>query len=232
MLLLMNCFQTKKPIPSGRLASVARLSNERWTIVEQTLKEFFEQDDNGNWFNRRIQKELERIENKAKKASEAGKKSAEKRAKRDSEKIKIPTGDEQTLSERLAQNKQPLNQKEKEKEREKERDIDIHVKRKRSTKPDSWKTFFANYPDDKKGGRDDSAWKKAKSLKLTDDDFELMIKDLDQRRALQPSWYQTYAPGICKYLDDHIWKTPVKPDQLDTGIVPVMDFVSGAEKLL
>lgn len=84
--------------------------------------------------------------------------------------------------------------------------------KKYTKKPDSFKRFFAAYPDNKKGGRDTSAWKKARVLHLTDEHFELMITDLEQRRALCPSWFSTFAPGICKYLDEHIWKTPVHPE--------------------
>jgi len=82
-------------------------------------------------------------------------------------------------------------------------------------KPESFKRFFAAYPVNKKGGRDESAWKKAKSLNLADEDFEAMIVDLEQREQKTPRWFSTYAPGICKYLDEHFWKSPIVPEAHD-----------------
>ena len=79
---------------------------------------------------------------------------------------------------------------------------------------DDWRTFFTNYPPNKKGGRDTTAWNKFKTNKLTPEDLSAMIFDVEQRRALCPSWYETYAPGICKYLDEQIWLTPVIPEKL------------------
>lgn len=105
-------------------------------------------------------------------------------------------------------------------------------------KPDSFKQFFKIYPENKKGGRDESAWKKAKSLKLTDNDFMLMIADLEKRKVLCPSWYSKYAIGICKYLDEHFWKTPITPegDSNDQsgdkhGNFKQRDYQSGASDL-
>ena len=77
------------------------------------------------------------------------------------------------------------------------------------TKPGSFTQFFDVYPPNKKGGRDISAWDKAKRLNLGGADFALMYIDVTERRKLTPSWYETYAPGITKYLDDSIWLTPI-----------------------
>ena len=79
---------------------------------------------------------------------------------------------------------------------------------------DDWRTFFTNYPPNKKGGRDTTAWNKFKALKLTSEDLSAIVLDVEQRRALCPSWSETYAPGICKYLDEQIWLTPVIPEKL------------------
>lgn len=46
LLLIFNYWQTGKPIPVSRLARITRLSNERWTDVERSLGEFF--NDNGS----------------------------------------------------------------------------------------------------------------------------------------------------------------------------------------
>ena len=80
MLLIMNYWQTEKPIPKNRLQGVTRMFNDRWDSVQQTLNEFFEIDENGDWFHKRIQQDLQKVKEKSKQASEAGKKSAIKRA--------------------------------------------------------------------------------------------------------------------------------------------------------
>jgi len=77
-------------------------------------------------------------------------------------------------------------------------------------KSDLFKRFFLIYPVNKKGGTDATAWKKAKALKLKDSDFELMITDIEKRKSLTPEWFTTFALGICKYLDQKFWLTPIQ----------------------
>lgn len=80
LLLIMNYWQTGRAIPKKRLASVARLSNERWTDVEITLNEFFTETPTGEWFHARIEQDLSKVKGKSEHASAAGKASAAKRA--------------------------------------------------------------------------------------------------------------------------------------------------------
>lgn len=79
LLLLFSYWQTGKPLREDRLSSVSRLSNERWTNVERTLKEFFHVK-NGAWTHFRVEADLEKVGSKSKKNSEAGKASAKARA--------------------------------------------------------------------------------------------------------------------------------------------------------
>jgi len=79
LLLLFSYWQTGKPLRADRLASVARLSNERWTDVERTLKEFFHVKS-GEWTHFRVEADLEKVGGKWKKNSDAGKASAKARA--------------------------------------------------------------------------------------------------------------------------------------------------------
>lgn len=79
MLLLFSYWQTGKPLRQDRLASVARLSNERWTDVERTLKEFFHVTKD-TWTHFRVEADLEKVGSKSKKNSDAGKASAKARA--------------------------------------------------------------------------------------------------------------------------------------------------------
>jgi len=80
LLLIMNYWQTAKPIPKKRLASVARLSNDRWKSVEVSLNEYFTEDEQGCWYHSRIAQDLLNVMQKCTQASEAGKASAKKRA--------------------------------------------------------------------------------------------------------------------------------------------------------
>lgn len=79
LLLLFSYWQTGKSLREDRLASVARLSNERWTDVERTLKEFFHVSK-GTWTHFRVEADLEKVGTKSKKNSDAGKASAKARA--------------------------------------------------------------------------------------------------------------------------------------------------------
>ena len=83
----------------------------------------------------------------------------------------------------------------------------------KQVKPEEFKRFFDLYPETKKGGRDVSAWEKAKRLNLTSRDYSLMVENLTDRKEKTPEWYETYAPGICKYLDEAIWLTPIKREK-------------------
>ena len=84
---------------------------------------------------------------------------------------------------------------------------------KKIVKPDSFKEFFDIYPENRKGGSDRSAWDKAKKLKLTDDDFKLMINDVLQRKERHTQWLNGYVQGVTKYMDECVWKTPIITEQ-------------------
>ena len=80
MLLIMNYWQTGKPLPKNRLQAISKLDNERWTLAERTLSEYFIEDADGNWVHERIEMDLNKVKSKSIQASKAGKKSAEARA--------------------------------------------------------------------------------------------------------------------------------------------------------
>lgn len=78
LLLMFNYWQTGKPIPKSRLAKIARVGNERWIPVEESLREFFV--DNGTeWMHERIEQDLEIVLSKIEQRSAAGKASVAKR---------------------------------------------------------------------------------------------------------------------------------------------------------
>ncbi|MBW9238333.1 DUF1376 domain-containing protein [Pseudomonas carnis] len=78
LLLIFNYWQTGKPIPVSRLARITRLSNERWTDVERSLGEFFNERDN-EWIHDRIERDLEAVRASQEQRIAAGKASAEAR---------------------------------------------------------------------------------------------------------------------------------------------------------
>lgn len=81
LLLIFNYWQTGKPLRKDRLSTVARLSNDRWILVEQALKEFFH--DNGEtWAHFRIEGDLVAVQESVDKASKAGKASAAARQRK------------------------------------------------------------------------------------------------------------------------------------------------------
>lgn len=90
LLLIFNYWQTGKPIPKKRLQKVARVSNDRWTDVQETLSEFFT-DDGENWKHERIDADLAAVEEAQAQRAAAGKASAEARkaAKRKELKDKV-----------------------------------------------------------------------------------------------------------------------------------------------
>lgn len=78
LLLMFNYWQTGRAIPKSRLAKIARMSNERWIFVEESLREFF--NDNGDeWVHDRIEMDLEAVHAKLEQRSAAGKASVAKR---------------------------------------------------------------------------------------------------------------------------------------------------------
>lgn len=79
LLLLFSYWQTGKALRHDRLAPVARLSNERWADVKESLREFFFEDGN-QWIHFRVEADLEAVNSKSIKASGAGKASARARA--------------------------------------------------------------------------------------------------------------------------------------------------------
>jgi uncharacterized protein YdaU (DUF1376 family) len=75
LLLIFNYWQTGKPIPKNRLQYIARVGNDRWTDVERSLNEYFN-DTGTHWQHDRIDDDLAKIEAKQSQQVLAGKASA------------------------------------------------------------------------------------------------------------------------------------------------------------
>ena len=79
MLLIFSYWQTGKPLKVSRLQTLARMFNERWPCVKDSLSEFFT-EENGVWIHARIEEDLEKVLSKSSSCSAAGKASALARA--------------------------------------------------------------------------------------------------------------------------------------------------------
>ncbi|MDU9039969.1 DUF1376 domain-containing protein [Pseudomonas corrugata] len=114
LLLIFNYWQTGKPIPVSRLARITRLSNERWTDVERSLGEFFNERGN-EWVHERIERDLEAVHATQEQRIAAGKASAEARKQAAKSRAKAPRNARSTPVERNA-NETPTNIEEKRRE--------------------------------------------------------------------------------------------------------------------
>ena len=81
-------------------------------------------------------------------------------------------------------------------------------------KPESFKRFWNEYPEFRRGGNNTQAWKTAQTMKLSEDDFVMMTNDVINRKQMSPEWRTQYAPGITKYIQNEIWKTALPVQQL------------------
>jgi uncharacterized protein YdaU (DUF1376 family) len=117
LLLIFNYWQTGKPIPKKRLQKIARVPNDRWPSVEDSLSEFF--TDNGeNWVHERIERDLESVMEAQEQRARAGKASAEARKRAKQKKTERKTNDRSTTVEN------PLERKPNEKITNKDTDTD------------------------------------------------------------------------------------------------------------
>lgn len=117
LLLIFNYWQTGKPIPVARLARITRLSNERWTDVERSLGEFFNERSN-EWVHDRIERDLEAVRATQEQRIAAGKASAEARKQAAKTRPKASRNDRSTTVEK------PLNEKATNIEEKRREDID------------------------------------------------------------------------------------------------------------
>lgn len=84
LLLIMNYWQTGKPLPDNdrRMSSICSTSVEKWLEIKPILNEFFILDDNGDipvWRHPRLDFDLQKTFAKSEKCRRAGKKSASNR---------------------------------------------------------------------------------------------------------------------------------------------------------
>lgn len=117
LLLIFNYWQTGKSIPKKRLQKIARVPNDRWASVEDSLVEFFN-DDGECWVHERIDRDLEVVKETQEQRTRAGKASAEAR------KRAIATKSQREASACSTPDERPLNGKATNKDTDTDTDTD------------------------------------------------------------------------------------------------------------
>jgi uncharacterized protein YdaU (DUF1376 family) len=197
MLLLFSYWQTGKPLRIDRLATVARIPNDRWVSVAETLSEFFHVTET-HWVQFRVEADLEAVNSKVVTASNAGKASARAKAlKKQQELNECSTG----VDDPLQRNVNHI-------------DTDTYTdKNTKSSSPaadDLFPKFWKLYPNKKGKAAAEKAWKK---LKVTDDLFNLIAQGLAKQCASQ-AWTKDggqFIPHPSTWLNGKRWEDEVKP---------------------
>lgn len=197
MLLLFSYWQTGKPLRIDRLATVARIPNDRWASVAETLSEFFHVTET-HWVQFRVEADLEAVNSKVVTASNAGKASARAKAlKKQQELNERSTG----VDDPLQRNVNHIDT---------DTDTDKNTKSSSPAADDLFPKFWKLYPNKKGKAAAEKAWKK---LKVTDDLFNLIAQGLAKQCSSQ-SWTKDggqFIPHPSTWLNGKRWEDEVKP---------------------
>lgn len=220
LLLIFNYWQTGKPIPKKRLQKVARVSNDRWSDVEEALSEFFT-DDGESWAHDRIEADLTAVEEAQAQRAAAGKASAEARKSAKRKELKNKSNDRSTTAQR--ESNDPSTNKEQNRE-DKNRDKEKNTgpadaepasdsgKAKKFTDEDFekfWKFcrehWFGNH------GHKADAKKSFSKLKPGKDDLHEILKLTRQeceyrRRAEAAEGFHENMKHVCRWIDIRGWE--------------------------
>jgi len=187
LLVIMNYWQTGQAVPKNRLPSIAKISNGRWPQVEQTLSEYFTEDENGHWFHARIEADLAKVRSKSVKASKAGKASAAKRA-----------------------TAQPIDRQGKSNERSIgvelesnhiDTDTDTEALRISTNVDIGFDRFWTEYPIKKKKKEALKVWQSKKLHKKADE----IVADVAKRKTSDRQWVEGFSPHPTTYLRGDLW---------------------------
>ena len=199
MLLLFSYWQTGKPLRIDRLATVARIPNERWPSVAETLSEFFHVTET-HWVQFRVEADLEAVNSKVVTASNAGKASARAKALKK----------QQELNDRSTDVADPLQRNVNHTDTDTDTDTDKNTKSSSPAADDLFPKFWTLYPNKKGKAAAEKAWKK---LKVTDDLFTLIAQGLAKQCASQ-AWLKDkgqFIPHPSTWLNGKRWEDEI-PD--------------------
>ena len=211
MLLLFSYWQTGKPLRIDRLATVARIPNERWPSVAETLSEFFHVTET-HWVQFRVEADLEAVNSKVVTASNAGKASARAKALKK----------QQELNDRSTDVADPLQRKPNHTDTDTDTDTDKDKNTKSSSPAadDLFPKFWTLYPNKKGKAAAEKAWKK---LKVTDDLFTLIAKGLAKQCASQ-AWLKDsgqFIPHPATWLNGKRWEDEIPSAPTNVHLLPV-----------
>jgi uncharacterized protein YdaU (DUF1376 family) len=196
LLLIMNYWRRGKPLDgrNGRLASVVRMSNERWDSVEHTLREFFVVDEDGQWVHPRIEEELEKAQDRIDAAARAGRASAKARGNKRSTPVQRSSNGRSTPVD------DPLQRKGNHSEPEPSSDKD---KNPPNPPGGGFDEFWQAYPKPVGKGAAEKSWKK-----LSEPDRAAVMQDLRHRPGSDPQWLKDggqFIPNPSTYLNQKRW---------------------------
>lgn len=77
--LLLNQWARGGPLPADRLHSMCRMSKREFAKISPQIEQYFSQDEDGNWYNKRVEKELVEFHVKAAERSSKARRAAEVR---------------------------------------------------------------------------------------------------------------------------------------------------------
>jgi uncharacterized protein YdaU (DUF1376 family) len=202
MLLLFSYWQTGKPLRIDRLATVARIPNERWPSVAETLSEFFHVTET-HWVQFRVEADLESVNSKVVTASNAGKASAKAKALKKQQEL----NDRSTTVEGSLQRNANHT------------DTDTDKNRKEHPVPpegeDLFSMFWKLYPNKVGKVVAQKAWKK---LKITDDLFTLIVDGL-RKQVVSTAWTKDngqFVPHPSTWINGKRWEDEV-PEPTSTA---------------
>lgn len=207
MLLLFSYWQTGKPLRIDRLATVARIPNERWPSVAETLSEFFHVTET-HWVQFRVEADLEAVNSKVVTASNAGKASARAKALKK----------QQELNDRSTDVADPLQRKPN--HTDTDTDTDKNTKSSSPAADDLFPKFWTLYPNKKGKAAAEKAWKK---LKVTDDLFTLIAHGLAKQCASQ-AWLKDsgqFIPHPATWLNGKRWEDEIPSAPTNVHLLPV-----------
>jgi uncharacterized protein YdaU (DUF1376 family) len=208
MLLLFSYWQTGKPLRIDRLATVARIPNDRWPSVAETLSEFFHITET-HWIQFRVESDLESVNSKVVTASNAGKASAKAKALKK----------QQELNDRSTSVDDPLQRN------GNHIDTDTDTDKNRTTLlppegEDLFPKFWALYPRKQDKAKAQKAWTK---LKVTDDLFSLIAKGL-AAQVVSADWVKEggkYIPMPTTWLNGKRWEDEIPSAPTNVHLLPV-----------
>ncbi len=197
-----------------RLATVARLSNEEWECVRETLSEFFTCSPT-EWRHERIETDLQAVLSKSETNSRAGKASAERRKARN--KNDNSTNDERTFDERSTDEQRNANHT------DTDTDTDTEKKKKTSSSkkaPAGFEQFWLAYPNKSAKANAEKAFSKIGP------DQDLLDRIMSGLTAAKRSrdWVKDggqYIPHAATWLNGERWLdeyTPASRSSVDEDV--------------